>query len=109
LYSSKSEDNNCEYRYAIENYTFSFDIVHVTQTSKPTIALKETKQTQAEANKKNPTRIKMEILEHRSPIFQFMASAFVSVSHHSMLVCCHSCMLLLFGWSEFALLWSRRD
>ncbi len=68
-------------------------------TSKPTIVLKETKQTPSEANR-YLTRMKMEILEHLSPIFQYMTSAFVSVSHHTMLVCCHTCLLLLFGWSE---------
>jgi hypothetical protein len=103
LFSSKSKDNNCENRYAIENYTFSFDIVQVTQSSKRTIVFKETKRTQAEPNKKNATTIKMDILEHLGPIFQFMASAFVSLSHHTMLVCCllpQLCLLLLFGWSE---------
>jgi len=38
--------------------------------------LKETKQTQAEPNKKNPKKIKKEILD-LSPIFHLMASAFV--------------------------------
>jgi hypothetical protein len=45
----------------------------------------------------------MEILEHLSPIFQFMASALVCLLAATpclFVVCCHSCMLLLFGWSE---------
>jgi hypothetical protein len=63
--------------------------------------LKETKQTQAEANMKRTKKNRkgdFKTSQSHPPFHGFCIC--LTVSHHTMLVCCHSCLLLLFGWSD---------